>query len=152
MCLTCWTTEKDPRQGSPFQCLNAQSYGERLDKEAFWSPATRGLKKDSDKVITPAAEAVPVPAHLVPPGYPQAKQLCHLHAQLSLSQSCHRQKKSCIYAHRVASVMSESLWPCRLWPARLLCQGGGVLQARILECIGQYWFPYPSRTLYFLLP
>ena len=28
----------------------------------------------------------------------------------------------------------------------------GVLQARILECIGQYWLPYPSRALYFLLP
>ena len=22
----------------------------------------------------------------------------------------------------------------------------------ILECIGQYWLPYPSRALYFLLP
>ena len=38
----------------------------------------------------------------------------------------------------------------RLWPARLLCQG--VLQARILERIGQYWLPYPSRALYSLLP
>ena len=28
----------------------------------------------------------------------------------------------------------------------------GLLQARILECIGQYWLPYLSRTLYFLLP
>ena len=28
----------------------------------------------------------------------------------------------------------------------------GVFQARILECIGQYWLSYPSRALYFLLP
>ena len=28
----------------------------------------------------------------------------------------------------------------------------GVLQARILEHIGQYWLPYPYRALYFLLP
>ena len=28
----------------------------------------------------------------------------------------------------------------------------GVLQARILEHIGQYWLPYPSRAVYFLLP
>ena len=28
----------------------------------------------------------------------------------------------------------------------------GVLQARILQCTGQYWLPYPSRALYFLLP
>ena len=27
-----------------------------------------------------------------------------------------------------------------------------VLQARIQEHIGQYWLPYPSRALYFLLP
>ena len=60
-------------------------------------------------------------------------------------------KKSCIYAYRVTSVVSDSLQPCRLWPARLLCQGG-VLQARILECIDQYWLPYPTRALYFLLP
>ena len=28
----------------------------------------------------------------------------------------------------------------------------GVLQARILGCIGQYWLLYPSRALYFLMP
>jgi len=37
-------------------------------------------------------ESVHVPEHLVPPGSPQAKQLCHLHAKLSLRHSCHRQK------------------------------------------------------------
>ena len=30
--------------------------------------------------------------------------------------------------------------------------GRGILQARILEHIGRYWLPYPSRALYFLLP
>ena len=44
----------------------------------------------------------------------QAKELHHLHAQLSLGRSCHRQKKSCAYAHRVALVVSNSLQPCRL--------------------------------------
>ena len=37
-----------------------------------------------------------------------------------------------------------------------LCQaslsGRGVIQTRILECIAQYWLPYPSRALNFLLP
>ena len=28
----------------------------------------------------------------------------------------------------------------------------GVLQARMLERIGQYWLPYPSRAPYSLLP
>ena len=39
-------------------------------------------------------------------------------------------KKSCVYVCGVTLVMSNSLQPCRLWPARLLCQG--ILQARIL--------------------
>ena len=37
-------------------------------------------------------------------------------------------------------------------PCQASLSGKGGLQARILECIGQYWFPYPSRALYFLLP
>ena len=51
-----------------------------------------------------------------------------------------------------------------LWQGLTLCdpvdcglpgfsvRDGGLLQARILECIGQYWLPYPSRALYFLPP
>ena len=33
-------------------------------------------------------------------------------------------KKTRVNVCRVASVVSSSLQPCRLWPARLLCQGG----------------------------
>ena len=52
------------------------------------------------------AEAVHVPAHLVPTGSPQPKHQCHLHVQPSLGQSCPRQKekKSWVYALKVASV------------------------------------------------
>jgi len=89
------------------KCLNGRNYGERLAKEAFWSPATRCSKKASDRALTPAAEAVRVAAHLVPPGSLQVKQLCHLHAQLSLSTAAIGKKKSCICAHRVASVVSR---------------------------------------------
>ena len=63
-------------------------------------------------------EAVCVLAHFVAPGSLQAKQLHHLHAQLPLGQRYYRQKKkpkmSCVYVHRVASVLSDSLRPCRL--------------------------------------
>ena len=65
----------------------------------------KGSKKDSDRAITPATEAVCVPAHLALPGSPQAKQLCHLHAQLSLGQSCHRQKTSLVFM-RAGSLQS----------------------------------------------
>ena len=94
-----------PHPGCTFKCLNGRSYGERLGKESFQSPATRGSKKDSDRATTPVAEAVRVPAHLVPPGSLQAKQLCHLHVQLSLGQSCHRQKN-------LVSMHAGSLWSC----------------------------------------
>ena len=49
-------------------------------------------RKKTDRAITPVAEAVRVPTHLAPPESPQAKQLRHLHTQLSLGQSGHRQK------------------------------------------------------------
>ena len=58
--------------------------------------------------------------------------------------------------HRVASVVSDSLQPCKLWTVRLLCQGGGTLPARILEPMGNtvchtllehYIFYCPSRQL-----
>ena len=86
----------------------------KTGQRGFLIAIYKRLKKDSERTITPAAEAVCVPAHLVLPGSPQPKQLHHLHTQLSLGQSCHRQKKSCIYALRVASVVSNSLGPCRL--------------------------------------
>ena len=41
-----------------------------------------------------------------------------------LSQAKKKKKKSCFYDCRVALVVSGPLQPCRLWPARLLCQGG----------------------------
>ena len=61
----------------PSKCLGRQRYTERLAKEAFWSPATRGSKKDTDMAITSTAEAAHVPAYLAPPVSPQAKKLCH---------------------------------------------------------------------------
>ena len=70
----------------------------------------------------------------------------------SLGQSCHRQKKkSCVCVCRVASVVSNSFQPCRLWPARLLCQKGGSPGKNT----GTYWpilVTILSRALYFLLP
>ena len=36
-----------PEAREPSECLNGQSYGERLAKEAFCLPGTRGLQRDS---------------------------------------------------------------------------------------------------------
>ena len=110
--LCAWRTKQQRRAlaREPSKRLNGRRFGDRLAKEAFWWPATRGSKKDSDRARIPAVEAVRVPAPLAPPGSPQAKQLHHLHAQPSLGQSCHGQRS-------LVSVCAGSLWSC---PA--LCQ------------------------------
>ena len=114
------------------------------------------LKKDraiTDRAITPAVEAVCVPEHVASPGSLQAKQVHHFHAQLSLGHSCYRKKKK-----KSMFMCTESLQSCLTLrnPADCGLPGfsvrEGTLQARILECIGQYWLQYLSRALYFLLP
>ena len=107
-------------------------------------------KKDSDRDITRAVEAAHVPAHLVPPGSPQAKLLCQLHAPPSQGQSCHRQKKSCVWARRVPSGVSNSLRPRGLWPASLL-SGRGSPGKNTGAC-WPVFLPRPSRALCFPLP
>ena len=112
---------RSPGEGNGYR-LQYSCLENPMDRESCWAVV------HFDRAITPVVEAFCVPAHLAPPGSPQAKQPHHLHAQLSLGQSRHRQEKSCVYAHRVASVVSNSLRPCRLWPARLLCQGRGIFR------------------------
>ena len=112
--------------------------------------AARGLKKDSDRAITPAAEAVRVPPHVAPTRSLRPKQLCHIHTQPSLGQSCRGKKKVrwlCMWGHFCHVQLCDPMdWGLSGFSV------SGVLQARILECIGQYRLPYPSRILYFLLP
>ena len=155
MCLMHLTTEKDPGQGNLLRELRLSG---RSYKDWPKRPSDRQIqeagKKDLGRAITPGAEAVRVPAHSALPGSPQAKQPHHLHAQLSLGQSCHRPKKK---EKNFVSICAGSLLSSStLWDA-VECglpgfSVGGALQARILECSGQYWLPHPSRELYFLLP
>ena len=116
------------------------------EKDCPKRPSDRQLPealKKTDRAITLVAEAVRVPERLVPTEYLQVKQLCHLHAQLSLGQSCHRLNKFCIYAHRVASVVSDCLRSCRLWPARILSGRGFSRQ--------EYWNVLASTGCHSLL-
>ena len=134
-------TEKDPRQGSPLSDVRVDLW-RNTGQRGLLVASYKRLEKDSDGAITPAVEEVSVPGHLVPPGPMQAKKLCHIHNQLLLGQSCHRQKG-----------LAPMCAGATLWT--VACQASvreGVLQARLLQRIGQYWLPYPSRALYFLLP
>jgi len=46
--LSDWCAEQQrPQAREPSKCRNGRSNGERLAKQACWSPATRGWKKDS---------------------------------------------------------------------------------------------------------
>ena len=107
-------------------------------------------KKGSDRAITPAAEAVSVPAHLEASGSPRPKQLCHLHCQSSLEQGCYRQKKkkkkSCIYA-------KQGCFSCVQLSVTLTTVAGQA-SLSVEFSRQEYWsgLPYPSRALYFLLP
>ena len=83
MCLTRQVTEKDPRQGSPLSDVRVDLW-RNTGQRGLLVASYKRLEKDSDGAITPAAVAVHVAAHLVPPGSPQAKKLRHLHAQLSV--------------------------------------------------------------------
>ena len=82
-----WNNREGPQAREPFKCLNGQSYRKTGQRSLLINRYERLEKKDSEKAITPAVEAVRVPAHLALPGSPQFKQLHHIHAQLSLGQS-----------------------------------------------------------------
>ena len=153
MCLKRQTTEKDSRQGSPLSAWKGGVTEVRWPKSPSDCQLQKPAKRDSDRAITPGAQAVHVPAHLSPPGSLQAKQLHHLHAQLSLGQSCHRQNKQT----NLASIHAGSLQSFPTLCEPVVCRLPGfsvrrVLEAKILKHIGQYWLPYPSRALYFLRP
>ena len=147
MCLT-WQKTKDPRKGSPLSSwiggATEKDWPKRLSDCQL-----QEAQKTTDRAITPAVEAVRVPAYLVSPESTQAKQLCHLHVQSSLGQNCPRQKESCVCPCRVTLVVSKSLQPCRLWLARLLCHRGSLVKNTGVYCLQ---LPYPSTALHFLLP
>ena len=146
------TAKKDPRQGSLLSALTRGS----MEKDWPKKPSDHQLKEAQKKTLIgwwllqwrqpvilytwhhqgPCSQAAAPPSHSTLTGaeLPQAKKkVLHLCAQGR-------------YGH---VWLLATLWT-------VACQGSlsgrGVLQARILERIGQYWVSYPSRALYFLLP
>ena len=75
--------------------------------------------------ITPVVEAAHVPAHLVLPGTHKPSSCATFTLNSHWGRDARGKTMSCVYAHSITSVVSDSFRPCRLWPARPLCQGGG---------------------------
>ena len=84
----------------------------KTDQRDLLIAAYKRLKKRPCRAVTPGTEAVCVPAHFALPGSLQAKRLRHLRAQLSLGQSCHRQKKKKGRKENLASTHIGSLQWC----------------------------------------
>ena len=98
----------------------------------------RGSEKDSDRAVTPAVEAVCVPAHGAT-RVPTSQAAAPPSRSTLTGQSCHRQKSClCAQGHFGCVRLCDPV-DCGL-PG--FSVRDGVLQARLLECIGQYWLPY----------
>ena len=54
----------------------------------------------------------------------------------------------CVQGHFGSARPFVTLW---MVACQASLSGSGFLPARILECIGKYWLPYPSTALNFLL-
>ena len=117
--------EKEPRQGSP---LSTWASGPR-EKDWPKGPSDRQLPEPWKKTLTGPQlpwwrQSVSLHTrHRQGPRKPSSCATFTLNSQgAELPQAG---KKSCIYAHKVTSAVSNSLRLCRLWPTRLLCQGRG---------------------------
>ena len=83
-CLTCWAIEKGPSQDRSLSAWMGQAT-ERHQPKRPSDCQLPEVRKYSNRVIAPVAEAVNIPAHLASPGSPWSKQLHHLNAQFSLA-------------------------------------------------------------------
>ena len=100
-------------------------------------------EKDSDRAIT-HAKAVHVPAH-------QHRQGPHKPSSWATFMLNSHWGRAATGKKSLASMHTGSLWLCPTLCSPVDCglpgfsvrEAGGILQARILECISQYWLPYP---------
>ena len=148
MCLMCWTTEKDPRQGQ------SAWMGWATEKDWPKRPYDHQLQQAGKKTLIRAEllwQRQSVSLHTWRSQGPHMASSCDAFT-LNTHWGTVATDKKCL-----VSVCAGSLWSCPTLCDPVDCglpgfSVRGVLQARILEHIGQYWLPFPSRGLYFLLP
>ena len=115
MCLMCQTTEKDPRQESSLSTWT----GGATEKD--WP------KRPSDHQLQEVQKRLWWGHNSCGRGHPcpHKRSSCTTFTlNFHWGRAATGKKVLCLCVQgRFGSV--DSLWPCRLWPARLLCQGGG---------------------------
>ena len=127
MCLTHQTTEKDPIQGSPLSAWTAK----------LWrKTGQRGILTASYKTLEKT-------------GTKQSVTLHTLHCAIFTLNS--HEGRAATGKRNLVSMCSGSLQSCPTLCDPVDCglpgfSVRGLLQARILECIGQYWLPYSSSS------
>ena len=137
MCLMHPTAEMDPSQGSPLSTW----MGKATEKD--WP------KRLSDHQLQEVRKKT-----LIVPWLLWWRQSVSLHiwrcqgarkpsscATFTSALSCHRWRKALRLRTQVASVVSSSLCPCGLWPARLLCRGGFSRHWSMLANTGYHTCP-----------
>ena len=136
---------------NPLQCSCLEN---PRDTGAWWAAIygvtqsqtwLKWLSSSSSSAITPAAETVRVPAHLVPQGphKPSSWTTFTFNSHWGRAAT----GKKCLVSMCAGSFRScLTLQPCRLWPARLLCQGGVFTRQEYWSVLAQYLLPYPSAA------
>ena len=139
--------KEGPQQRSPPSASTGGAMEKDWSNKLFDHQLQEAWKK-TDRAITPAVEAVCIPAQLAPLSQAAAPPSCSTLTGAEVPQAKKKKKKSLAAMDTGLLWLSPTLHPCGLWPARLLRR---ILQVRIVEHTGQYYLPYPSRALYLLL-
>ena len=101
-----------PQAREPPKCLNKAELQRKTGQRGLLIASYKRLEKDTDRTITPAAEAVTCPCTLGATRVPESQAATTpSHGTLTRAE-LPQAKKSCVYASRVASVLSNSLQPC----------------------------------------
>ena len=150
-CLTLQSTEKDPRQGSPLSAWMGRA------TEKYWPkrPSDHQLQEAQKKTrIGPKLlhwrQSVSLHTwHRQGPHKPSSWATFTLNSHWGRAATGKKVLHLCVQDHFGRVQLFAALWTVACLAS---LSGKGVLQASILERIGQYWLPHPSRALYFLLP
>ena len=103
--------KEGPQQRSPLSASTGGAMEKDWSKKLFDHQLQEAWKK-TDRAITPAVEAVCIPAQLAPLSQAAAPPSCSTLTGAEVPQAKKKKKKPCIYGYRVALVVSNfaPLW------------------------------------------